>query len=261
MIKFNLSAALFAVTMILLTACEDSKTTPEQEPGQNDSTICETCEKDPCECQPMSPEVAAIVIDGEFDDWAALDTSCVAVATCADTPYKTALKTLRVYADSDYINIYFEVDEDEIMGEAPLDIYINADNSENFASQYWSNQAGVDYLIEGYYYKGEDPEICSFDAALYGYLGTEEIFEWSWDPESDPLVPKGIGLTSGAGNVAKYELRIVRELLKDVELSNPFGLGLTVSSQEWNAIGILPNGNVSDYDPYGAVKFLEVKIN
>lgn len=265
--RFWAIVAVLTAAMLSFASCDDN-TIPIEPDTEEETALCDTCGQNPCVCEgePVeAPESSpAIKIDGEFDDWAALDTSKVATAVCSQLPYKTALKTMKVYADSDYISIYFEVDEDEILGEAPLDIYINADNSENEAVELWSNQGGVDYLIEGFYYvgptQGAEPEVCSFDAALYGYLGSEEIFDWLWDPETAPLVPKGIGLTSGAGTLSKYELTIVRELLKDVKLSSTFGLGLTVS-QEWSPVGVLPNGEVTDDNPKGAVKFLEVKIN
>ena len=49
---------------------------------------------------------------------------------CAEGASKTALKKMRVYADDDYIWMYFEIDETQLKTDvgAVLNVFFNSDN-------------------------------------------------------------------------------------------------------------------------------------
>ena len=85
---------LAIAAMVLVASCNknpkhDPKPTPEPEP---------------------EPEyVAPITIDGDFADWAKLDASKVAVTTCNPDSKLLALKTVKAYADEQFIFLYVEV--------------------------------------------------------------------------------------------------------------------------------------------------------
>ena len=100
--------------------------------------------------------VAPIKVDGDFSDWAKLDATKVATATCDPDATKTALKLVKVYADEVFVFIYFEWDKEEVPhyaptnpadentgAYAPFHIYMNGDGSTatgGFAGQ-WSDAA------------------------------------------------------------------------------------------------------------------------
>ena len=76
--------------------------------------------------------VQPITIDGQFDDWAKLDASKVAVAKCTEGATDTALKIVKVYADALFVFVYFEWDTEQtewVPGEdhVPFHMYINGD--------------------------------------------------------------------------------------------------------------------------------------
>ena len=255
--KFMTLAAIAAL-MISFASCDEKTPNPNNPDKPNTdqpADVCPDCGKNPCECE---PEYASpITIDGNFADWDALDASKVASATCATDAKWTALKSVKVYADEVYINVLMEVDADQITSDCPIDIYLNVDNSVNPGNNNWLGQSGQDVLLEGAYYS--EGAVVSYDPGLYPYTGSDQEVEWAWDVEN-PLLAEGMGLASGAGTVAKYELAILIELLNGVELADTFGFGITVS-QDWEPVGLLPNDTVTDENTNGAAEFLKVTID
>ena len=251
--KFMTIAAMFAAVMMSFSSCEKDNG-GKNEGGNNNgggtTEVCPDCGEDPCVCE--EEPTTAITIDGDFSDWDAVQT---VGATCAEGAKWTALKSVKVYVDQVYINVLIEVDEAQVTGDAPIDIYINADNSQNPGNNNWLGQSGQDYLLEGAYYA--DGQVVSFDPGLYPYTGSDQEVEWAWDTVN-PLMPDGSGVASGAGTVGKYEIAIIKEMLMGVELGAEFGFGITVS-QNWEPVGLLPNDTVTDENTNGANYFLVVK--
>lgn len=263
--KIMTLAAIFAAVAMTFSACNK-----EQKPdngGNNTENVCPDCGEDPCVCEEEGGSyVAPITIDGTFTDWNALDASKVAVAYCAEDAVFTAMKTLKVYADEYYLYVYAEFNEDDLsnLGWVPLNLYINADNSENDAVKDWVGQGGQDYMFEGAYYAtaegAAEGAAIPYDPSLYGYTGTEDEPAWAWD---DEVFPQETGVGTGAGNLTEYEFALNLKVLAedwDFVLADTFGLGLTIS-QNWNIAGILPNANPSELDAKGCARFLEVTIN
>ena len=99
------------------------------------SMMAVACGKDNNDPKPDNGEyVKPIEIDGDFSDWAKLDSKKVAVAktlTDDETSY-TALKTVMVYADKNSVFIRFSFDKDQMsMDYAPFHIWIDSDNDES----------------------------------------------------------------------------------------------------------------------------------
>ena len=196
--------------------------------------------------------VAEIVIDSDFSDWDALDPSLVSVATCAPDARWTALKTLKACANDYAVYIYFEFVEEEILDRAwtPVHIFIDADNNSKTGGcglQY--AEACSDWILEGGIF--EDDAFCSYDAALYPWVGEPGANGWYW---GDSLCA---GFTSGAGNDAKYEIMINKELCPDVEFAETFGLGVSIL-QNWESVGVLPNADMTEGNPSGRAPLLKV---
>lgn len=249
--KFMTLAAIAAL-MMSFSSCDEKTPTPNNPDKPNTdqpADVCPDCGKNPCECEPEY--VSPITIDGDFSDWAALDASKVAVANCAADAKWTAMKTLKVYADEVYINIYFKVDADEITSDSPVDVYLDADGSATGVANNFANESAIDYLLEGAYYS--EGAVVSCDLGLFAYGGTVEEFAWAFEP-----ILEG-GISTGAGTVGEYEISILREMLMGVELADTFGIGVTVS-QNWEPVGLLPNTDVTEENAKGSADLLRVTI-
>jgi len=197
---------------------------------------------------------APIKIDGTFDDWAKLDATKVATATCDPDATKTALKVMKVYADDVFVFIYFEWDKEEVPhyaptnpadedtgAYAPFHIYMNGDGSTatgGFAGQ-WSD-AATDVLFEGKLYP-DGVTLASYEPSLFSWAGEVNADDWAWTSLGDIS-----GICAGAGVEGKYEISIIRELYPIGKLASTFSLGIDIQDAGWNSVGILPNGHVDE---------------
>ena len=273
-------AAIFAAVMISFTACDDNAT-PTQPDNNEETTLCETCGKNPCECleqtpvgqcedcgknpceceQPSAPGVEPegdtypIKIDGNYEDWDALESENVAEAECAAASKATALTLVKVWADETFINVYMEFDMDYFpdLSMVPVHVYFNVDNSESETPHQWTNQGGVDYILEGFIYSGGTT--CSYDPSLSIYTGEEDV--WSWTMES--IMPSSSGFGKGAGGDGKYEFSLIKEMIP-AEFAETFGIGFDIQ-QNWSSVGILPNETISDNNMEGRAPMLLVTFD
>ncbi len=245
---------IFAIAAMaaMLIACGDEK--PENKPGNGGGTTPE----------PEVPEyVDAITIDGDFADWDALDASKVLVATCAENPYYGALKTVKVYADELYINIYFEAEylaEGDDANDFHIDVCLNCDGSEDtggYAAN-WTD-AGIDFLLEGCVrtagaFVDYDADAFAWDLDAATAAGTP--YEgWYWN--ADNGVAAGAGLTAGKGTFEGYEIKITKDLIPmDFAAEYYVGVGLSMS---WNRYGLLPNADITEEDAKGLAPMFVVK--
>ena len=246
--KFMTIAAMFAAVMVSFSSCEK---TPDQG-GNNTVTTCPDCGEamDDCTCGEFK---AAITVDGDFADWAAVTPL---TATCNPDAKYTALTTLKVYTDEMYIHIYFEFSEDEIVDLAwvPFHVYINSDNNtEGCGDDQWIGQGGQDWLLEGAVIA--DGAFCSYNPGLFSYDGAEDTIEWAYGE----VLPEGSGIASGAGNGNKYELAIMIEMVQGMELSDNFTIGFDIQ-QSWNSVGVLPNTAIADDNANGAAPMLAITV-
>ena len=257
--KIMTLAAMFAAVMVSFSSCEK---TPDQG-GNNTEVTCPDCgelEED-CTCNDFE---AAIKIDGDFADWAAVTPL---TATCNPDAKYTALTTLKVYTDEMYIHIYFEFSEDEIVDLAwvPFHVYINQDNNtEGCGDDQWIGQGGQDWLLEGAVIA---ETFCPYNPGMFAYDesvinestgqpagdGDLATIDWAWAD----VLPEGSGIATGAGNGNKYELSIMKEMMPGMELAETFGLGVDIQ-QSWNSVGVLPNDAMTDTNANGAAPMLQV---
>ena len=208
--------------------------------------------------------VAPIKIDGDFSDWAKLPAADIAEAQCDAEATKTALKLVKVYADETFIFVYFEWDKDQISSEAgvehvPFHCYINSDGDAStggYSDQF--SDACSDALFEGFIYP--EGKIGSYDPACYKWYGETNGEGWKWNPgeEDEPVLAGGSGLCSGAGIEGKYEFQIVREMFPLGKIADNFSIGFDIQ-QSWDSVGILPNSHVTEDNPAGNAKSLQVK--
>jgi hypothetical protein len=207
--------------------------------------------------------VAPIKIDGDFSDWAKLDGTKIASATCDAEAVKNALKVVKVYADAVYVFVYFEWDKDQISHQpesapgaednedVPFHVYLNVDGDAKtggYGDQF--TDACTDILFEGFIYPGGS-SIGSYEPGLFEWTGEPNASGWSWAD-----LGEFNNLTAGAGIEGKYEFQIARELLPK-KLADTFSIGFDIQ-QGWDSVGILPNSHVTEDNPGGLAPSLQV---
>ena len=200
---------------------------------------------------------APIKIDGDFADWAKLDGTKIASATCDKDATKTALKLVKVYADEVYVFVYFEWDKDQITHEpevehVPFHCYINTDGDAStggYGDQF--SDACSELLFEGFIYP-DGAKVGSYEPVVCEWTGDVNGTGWSWND-----LGEFNGLCAGAGIEGKYEFQIARELMPK-KLADNFSIGFDIQ-QDWDSVGILPNSHVTDENPGGLAAALQVK--
>ena len=272
--KIMTLAAIFAAVMMGFSACqpEDQPSTPgtEETPGTNEETPGEetpgtneetpgTNEETPGEDEYVSP----ITIDGNFEDWDAIDPAKLAVAT-NNSETNGALKVLKVYADESILNVYVELDPDFVTcrcSEAPCEHFEEPGNPLDLFFSTSKDAGGynafsdmcVEYFVQGTLF--ENGEFTSWDGGMYMWIGEVHAEGWSWEE-----VLPSIG-AQGAGSGDKYELAIMMEMIGGVmDLTGDLYLG-AVLEQGWDIAGCLPNAPVTDTDNTGKAEMLKVIIN
>lgn len=197
---------------------------------------------------------APVQIDGNFDDWAALDASKMSIATCAPDAQWTGLKVLKVYMDEIYMFVYFEYDDEAIPDKSAVQghVYFDIDNDESTGG--CNNQwlpGSIEYMGEGKFFSGG--AVCSFDPSLSIWTGEVNAGGWEWES----ILPSGSGLFNGTGKNGAYEMAMLRESFTDI--TDEFGFGIDIQ-QNWNSVGVLPNATLDEENPTGKSHLLTVKL-
>ena len=239
---------LMAIAAMVLNACEKK---PDDNPGNNPGD-----KDDPAEY------VQPIEIDGNFADWAKLDAANVATAKVTPDATKDALKLVKVYADEYFIFVYFEWDTEQTNwvpdeDHVPFHMYINSDGDSTtggFGDQ-WSD-ACSDVCLEGSLYDASG--MTSYDPGAYLWIGEANGSGWSWEPDGENVLASGSGLCSGAGVPGKYEIALTRELWPTGKIADNFSIGFDIQCN-WDSVGILPIGEVTEDNPSGIAPSLQVK--
>ena len=203
------------------------------------------------------PAEAAIKIDGDFADWAALPAGSFSKTYGDEEATHPALTHCKVYADPENVYVYIEWDTDMITYEAdvehvPFHCYINTDGDAStggFASQF--SDACTDVLLEGFLYDGGS--MSSYDPGAYAWAGDPNGDGWTWDGLD------GEGICEGAGVDGKYEFLISRAAFAAMgyPIADVFSIGFDIQ-QSWDSVGILPNAAPSEDNPSGIMPSLQV---
>lgn len=211
------------------------------------------------------------VTDNSIAEWDNLPASYVVSATCPADAALTALKSVKVYADQLYINILVEPNDAEIEDKewTPFHVYINTDNSDKtggYGDEFLD--PNTDILLETAIYAEGAPY--SYNPAVFKWWGEVGADGWSWtDPTVEGTPDNYWGAIVGEGQLpigasqlvnGKFEIQILRELIPATWNESEFGIGFDIQ-QNWSSVGVLPCAGVTEENPAGKAKKLQVKID
>ena len=218
-----------------------------------------TLQYPPVEQQPQT--LGEITIDGQFDDWAALNPKLVSVAKSnPDSPW-SAVKEIRCCMDATNVYYYILFDQDELSSllensaeTLPIRLCINTDGE--FTSGYPNYFLdSYDFIAEGYIVK--NGAFTSFNGTFYQRIG-------SW-------VELGYGITSGDGAGCEYELTFPIESFNyyanstsvPMPMGDEFQTGIrfyTSGSGGWNELSNVPNSSIDEVSN-GRGHLMNVSVN
>lgn len=235
--------AALALAALAFIACEKK---PEPTP---------TPTPDP---EPEVFESLISVTDGTVADWDAVPAKSVFSATSAANPVKSALKTVKVFADQMYINIYVTWDPEQIVDLewVPFHCYLDADNSDatgGYGDEFtdpnseWLFESGI--IANG--------AAGAYDPAVFKWWGEVGGNGWLWTDDTKThddsdfwgaIIGEGqggIGACQLIGNNGA-EIQLLREAATCITWNaTTFGIGFDIQ-QNWNSVGILPNADADE---------------
>lgn len=187
----------------------------------------------------LDPNASLIsVSDGTLADWDLLPTEHVAIASCDANASETALKSLAVYADNNYINLLLEYDAQQITNtdNVPIHVYLNADNSATTGGygDQWLD-ADTELMLEGIITLSGTHQ--SYNPTVFQWTGAVGSNGWYWDALA--IEYDTIGQSQLLGN--KVEIQLRRQCIPANWHPDGFTIGVDIQ-QNWHSVGILPNG-------------------
>jgi hypothetical protein len=207
-------------------------------------------------------ELKSIEIDGQFEDWAALEDGTYSKTFGDEEALHPALTVAKVYAVADFIYVYFEWDPDMVAPEfdvdhVPFHCYINTDGDASTGGFGEFSDLCTDVLLEGSLYGGDDASsfgLTSYNPGAFVYAGAPNTDEWAWDGldiEEE--------LCQGAGIEGKYEFLIKRAPFAEVgfPIADVFSIGFDIQ-KNWDSVGVLPSTAPSEDNTSGVLPSLQV---
>lgn len=187
----------------------------------------------------LDPNASLIsVSDGTLADWDLLPTEYMAIASCDANASETALKSLAVYADNNYINLLLEYDAQQITNtdNVPIHVYLNADNSATTGGygDQWLD-ADTELMLEGIITLSGTHQ--SYNPTVFQWTGAVGSNGWYWDALA--IEYDTIGQSQLLGN--KVEIQLRRQCIPANWHPDGFTIGVDIQ-QNWHSVGILPNG-------------------
>ena len=207
-------------------------------------------------------DVKSIEIDGQFEDWAALEPGTFSKTYGDEEAAHPALTHCKVYATAEKVYVYVEWDEEGLGGDLswiPFHCYINTDGDDKtggYADEF--EDACSDVLLEGAVYA--DGEICSYWSGGYPWIGEANASGWTWAPDTDNIFGEE-SPTEGAGVPGKYEFSIDRKMFADAgfPIADEFSIGFDIQNSGWSTVGVLPCTSASEDNINGILPSLAVK--
>lgn len=258
--KANWKIALMCVTMVAFVSCNPKN--PATNPGETPSTdtVPGGGQGGGGEEEYTSP---INVRDKSMADWDKLDPAKVAVATLPSDPLYTAIKKIMVYADNVYINYAVFYDPAEMVSRTPegdgMHIYMDADNSDETGGYFDQfdaiGEGNTDLMFEGPIFD-ESGNGISYNPTVSAWAGELHGEGWEWE-----LLPSGstIGASQFIGD-SIIEGRLIKQYIPYEKWTDAFTIGFDIQ-QNWESVGLIPQGNTPDGELIGRAKKLLVTFD
>lgn len=206
-------------------------------------------------------ETAAVVIDGKFDDWAALGDKAVSAKTNPNSAWD-GVSEIRVYADADFVYYYIKFNKEalneqlENKEELPIRLCINTDGEFTTGYENYFLEC-YDFIIEGPLGDGEGA-FGLYDGTLHQRIGSD----WK-----ELLMPDN-GLVTGKGAGNEYEILLAKEIFNNAIQGSPkvnqpigdtFHTGIRFYCNGWEEFSNMPNAAITEDNEHGWGHLLEVK--
>lgn len=179
------------------------------------------------------------VEDGSVADWKKVPANYLASATCAVGVTKNGLKSVKVYADEEYINVLAEYNSSVITDTdlVPFHMYINADYSTSTGGykDLWPD-ADTEILLEGFVFEGG--KVSSYTPSIFEWSGGVGANGWNW--ASVASTEEVVAKSQTIGN--RIEFQVSRKAIPANWHESNFTIGFDIQ-QKWDAVGYLPNSN------------------
>ena len=241
--KFQLALMCFAT--LAFVACEKDEPQKPNDKGDDDEPAF----------------VSKIdVTDGTLADWDALPAAYVFETVCAPKASMNGLKSVKVFADEQYLNLLVEWNPEVVTDLAwpSFHVYINADNDPatgGYADEF--ADACTEVLLESVFFSEGQPH--PYNPAVFKWWGEPGGEGWLWtDPATEHGSEDYWGALVGEGQLpignsqvvgGKCEIQLMRELIPMSFNETEFTIGFDIQ-QNWTSVGVLPN---ADDDELGAV--------
>ena len=179
------------------------------------------------------------VEDGSLADWDNLPAEYVFTTTHTEGAYMDALKSVKVYATEDEINLWVEWDTDIItdLSVVPFHIYFNVDGDAEtgggWTADFFLEPNNTDFFLEGLFYA--DGAACAYEPGIWAYGGEYNTNEWDY---SELNAAGTFAFSQHIGN-NMMEIKLLYELIP-ANWTDEFSIGFDIQ-QSWEAVGVLPN--------------------
>ena len=196
------------------------------------------------------------VTDNSIEDWNNLPIGFVFESVSpADAAY-TGIKSVKVYADSRFINILVELNMADLddLEAVPFHLFFNADNLDEtggYGDEF--ADANTDILLEGFVF--ENDAACDYEPGVFAWVGDIGGDGWDWEE----LKAEKFCQTQHVGDFIEIQLMRVYVPTLAGWNDSEFGVGFDIQ-QFWSSVGILPQESPTDENPYGRAHKLQVKI-
>ena len=215
-------------------------------------------------------EIKSITIDGEFEDWSALEEGTFTKSVCdPDAPWE-GVEEIRCYATSETVYYYIKFEEESLKEALAYEAKDSDGNDEaemhirlciNTDGEYESGYANYfleayDFIIEGAI--ADEGNFIEFDGTLHQRIG-------SWKE----LLAPGNGLVYGKGNGTEFEISLDRAKFNEaantsdvpMPMGDDFQTGIRFYYNGWDEFSNMPNCSVEEEQGNGWGFLMRVHTN
>ena len=199
------------------------------------------------------------VEDGSLADWDNLPAEYVFTTTHTEGASMDALKSVKVYATEDEINLWVEWDTDIItdLSVVPFHIYFNVDGDAEtgggWTADFFLEPNNTDFFLEGLFYA--DGAACAYEPGIWAYGGEYNTNDWDY---SELNAAGTFAFSQHIGN-NMMEIKLLYELIP-ANWTDEFSIGFDIQ-QSWYSVGILPNAADDEIGNFVKAEKLNVKID